>query len=68
MTEVKIVRFSRRFGVTPTGKPDLYDNTSHAEQEMAELIDDGWEIEAAGGYGGDMGDGGFVVLVKETDE
>jgi hypothetical protein len=71
MKEVKIVRFffnpkrdhmKKGEGVQFGGK-HLASGLPMAEQELAELLNDGWQISAAGG-----GDGmslGFVVLIRD---
>jgi hypothetical protein len=73
MKEVKIVRFNinpdadgkRRGDGSLFGKV-LYSGVPHAEQELTQLINGGWEITTAGGGGADTAYFvGFVVLVRE---
>ena len=53
MKEVKIVWVHRYDG-------EWVDVTSEYESDLAELLNEGWQIVTSGG-----GNGGFVILVRE---
>jgi hypothetical protein len=73
MKEVKIVRFSldpqadgqqrgvgNMFGISP------YSGVVHTEEELTQLVNEGWHVVTAGGSGtGASTPIGFVVLVRE---